>query len=212
MVNAPLMGTVRKTLLTLGFAALALAVLIWVGSSVFGGGAKERVTSTAILDRISDNYFVVTKSAIVDEEVEMTIDSGSPWSDFFWGQTITARGRIRVDIGVDLSNISEEDIAIDHRTRTVTIAVPRAEILDASQYGDIEVTSKQGILKTLLDSDPNEDHNRALARLVTEARAAVSEDADLFEEARLDSTRILELIVQSFGYELAVPGRAPESA
>jgi hypothetical protein len=195
----------RKTLFTLGFVALAAAVLLYVGNAVFRGGDKIEVTSQAILERISDNYFVVTKSAFVDEETEIAIDKGSTWSNFFWGQTLTARGRIRIDIGVDLSGITEDDIAIDHREKTVTIAVPQAEILDASQHGNIEVETKQGILKTLLDSDPNEDHNRALAQLITEAKAAISGDATLFEDARRDSTRILELIVQSFGYTLTVP-------
>ncbi|MEA3248800.1 MAG: DUF4230 domain-containing protein [Patescibacteria group bacterium] len=199
------MGTIRKTLLTLGFAALAIAVLLFVGNSIFRGGDKVDVTSQAILERISDNYFVVTKSAFVDEMTEITIDKGSSWSNFFWGQTLTARGRVRIDIGVDLSGITEDDIVIDHANKTVVIAVPQAEILDASQHGNIEVESKQGILKTLLDSDPNDDHNRALAQLITEAKVAVSEDTSLFVEARNDSTRILELIVQSFGYTLAVP-------
>lgn len=206
------MGTIRKTLFAVGFAALALAVLLYVGNSVFRGGDEETVTSTAILERISDNYFVVTKSAIIDEEVEMTVDKGSSWSNFFWGQELTARGRIRIDIGVDLAGISEDDIAIDHKNRTVTIAVPQAEILDASQYGNIEVATKQGILKTLLDSDPNDDHNRAQAQLITEARAAISEDAVLFEEARRDSLRVLELIVRSFDYTLASPGTEAEGA
>lgn len=206
------MGSIRKTLLAVGFTALALAVLLWVGNSVFRGEKEETVTSSAILERISDNYFVVTKSAFVDEEVEITVDKGSSWSNFFWGQTITARGRVRVDIGVDLSGITEDDIAIDHKAKTVTVAVPQAEILDASQYGNIELATKQGILKTLLDSDPNEDHNRAVAQLLTEARASISDDTALFEEARLDSLRVLELIIQSFGYTLALPDAAAASA
>jgi hypothetical protein len=204
------MGNFRKTLFALGFAALAITAMLVAGYMIFRPTPAETVTSTAILERISDNYFVVTKSAIVDEEVEITVDKGSAWSNFFWGQTITARGKVRIDIGVDLSDITEDDISIDHKNKTVSIAVPQSEILDASQYGNIEVGNKQGLLKTLLDSDPNEDHNRAVTQLITEARAAISGDTELFAEARLDSMKLLELIVKSFGYELLRSGDNPD--
>lgn len=186
-----------------GFAAIALAILILtVKYGLLSESKEETVTSRAILEKISDNYFVVTKTAILYEQAEIVIDKGSAWSNLLWGQTVDTSGTIRVDIGVDLSGLDEDDIVVNHKEETVAIAVPRAEILDASQYGPIEVDSKQGVLKWLTDNDPNEDHNRALEKLIDKARTSVSTDERLFTEARRDSTGLLELIVESFDYKL----------
>jgi len=192
-----------RYLYAFGFALIAVAVLLLVIKFGFMNQTERtEVTSRAIIERIADNYFVVTKSAIIYEEVEINVDKGSAWSNLLWGQTVKARGTVRIDIGVDLAGLDENDIVIDNAAKTVSIAVPRAEILDASQYGAIEVDSKQGVLKWLTDNDPNEDHNTALQRLLEEARTSVSTDERLFTEARQDSTKLLELIVESFGYTL----------
>ncbi|MFH1047513.1 MAG: DUF4230 domain-containing protein [Patescibacteria group bacterium] len=197
------MGTIKSYLYAIGFVALAIvALIITVKVGVFSKSEETQITSRAILERIADNYFVVTKSAIIYEEVEIAIDKGSTWSNLLWGQTVKARGTVRIDIGVDLAGLDESDIVINHQDKTVAISIPRAEILDASQYGAIEVDSKQGVLKWLTDNDPNADHNRALEQLIEEARASISTDEKLFTEARRDSTKLLELIVESFGYTL----------
>jgi len=197
-----------------GFVLLAAALLILtVKFGVLGGKEdKIEVTSRAIIERIADNYFVVTKSAIIYEEVEISVDKGSTWSNLLWGQTVKARGTVRIDIGVDLAGLDENDVVVDHKAKTVAIAVPRAEILDASQYGAIEVDSKQGVLKWLTDNDPNEDHNTALEKLLEEARTSISTDERLFTEARSDSTKLLELIVESFGYTLVTTQLETEEA
>lgn len=82
--------------------------------------------------------------------------------------------------------------------------MPRAEILNASQYGAIEVDSRQGVLKWLTDNDPNDDHNRALDQLLREARTSILTDEQLFNEARNDAAKLLELIVESFDYSLVI--------
>lgn len=197
------MKSLQKLLLIVGFVAIALtALVITVEKSLGPKEDKVIVTSQSILDRISDHYFVVTKSVVVNQDSEITVDKGSKWSNLFWGQTIDARGVIRVDIGVDLSSLTEEDIVVNHKKKTVSIALPQATILNASQFGDIEVDTKQGILKYVLDNDPNDDHNRALDQLITDATVAVRSDETLFEEARTDSSKLLRLIVESLDYTL----------
>ncbi len=57
-------------------------------------------------------------------------------------------------------------------------------------------------MKWITDNDPNDDHNRALEQLLKEASASISADERLFTEARRDSTKLLELIVESFGYNI----------
>jgi hypothetical protein len=204
------MSGFRKNLLLIGFVLLAAAALLITVKVIFGGAKEEKVTVTArtILERISDKYFVVTKSVYVDQKSEITVDTGSKWSNFFWGQTVKADGVIRIDVGVDMSQLTEADIVVDHRAKTVKIDVPPADILNASQYGDIEVESKQGVLKYVLDNNPNEDHNRALQQLIADAKTAVRQDPVLFTEARQDAAKLLDLIVSGLGYELVISAPA----
>ena len=207
------MSGFRKNLYAVGFVLMALAILFGTLAVVFrtSKGEQTTVTARSILERISDQYFVVTKSAYVDQESTITVDKGSKWSNFFWGQTVEAEGVIRVDIGVDLSKLTEDDITVDHKTKTVRIDVPSADILNASQHGDIEVESDQGVLKYLLDNDPNEDHNRALEQLIADAKAAVRKDQALFDDARQDSSKLLYMIVSGMDYKLIISA-TPEGA
>ena len=207
------MSHFRKNLYAIGFVLIALAILVGVGAVVFRSSGQDRieVSSRSILERISDQYFVVTKSAYVDQESTITIDKGSRWSNFFWGQTVKAEGVIRIDVGVDLSRLTEDDITVDHQTKTVRVDVPSADILNASQHGDIEVESDQGVLKYLLDNDPNEDHNRALLQLIADAKEMVRQDQALFYDARQDSSKLLYLIVSGMNYKLIISA-SPEDA
>ncbi|OIO52073.1 MAG: hypothetical protein AUJ19_02710 [Parcubacteria group bacterium CG1_02_58_44] len=201
------MSGFRKTLLLFGFVLLATAALIVVVKLDFSKPIQEEqvaITSLAILERISDQYFVVTKSVYVDQKSEIVVDTGSKWSNFFWGQTVKADGVIRVDVGVDMSQLTEKDIVVDQEAKTVRVDVPPADILNASQYGDIEVESQQGVLKYVLDNDPNEDHNRALEQLIAAAKESVRQDSQMFEDARDDAAKLLRLIVEGTGYELVV--------
>ncbi len=202
------MSGLRKNLLLAGFVLLAAAALIVAVKFAVGGPKEDQVTVTArsILDRISDQYFVVTKSVYVDQKAEIKVDTGSKWSNLFWGQTVKADGVIRVDVGVDMSKLTEQDIVVDQRAKTVRIDVPPADILNASQYGDIEVETKQGVLKYVLDNNPNEDHNRALQQLIAGAKDAVRQDPQLFADARQDAAKILQLIVGGLGYKLVIGG------
>jgi len=204
------MSAIKKYLLLIGFVLLSAAALVIAVKAVFSGPKEEKVEVTAlsILERISDQYFVVTKSVFIDQEAEIKVDTGTKWSNLFWGQTIKAEGVIRVDVGVDMSRLAEKDIAVDLRSKKVTIDVPPADILNASQYGDIEVQSKQGVLKFVLDNNPNEDHNRALQQLIAGAKEAVRQDPRLFADARQDATKLLKLIVGGLGYELVITDAA----
>lgn len=200
------MLSIRKTIWAIGFAALSLTLLIGVIVLVTRPKAEPKtvVTARTILERIADRYVVVTKTAYVNQQSEITIDQGSRWSNLFWGQTVKARGIIKVDIGVDLSGLTEKDISVDSKARKVYIDIPNADIIGAYQYGDIEVETKQSVLKYIFDNDPNEDHNRALEQLVSDAKEAVRQDKTLFTAARQDSIGILRLVVESVGYELAI--------
>lgn len=191
---------IAATLLASTFLIIALTFFL----HQIEGKKGTSVSSISILQEIQENTSLVTKTVIVDQSTEIIIDEGSRWSNLLWGQTIEAEALIRFDIGVDLSQLTEEHIVINERNKTVTITLPEAEILNASQFGDIEVQSKSGILKYLLDNDPSEDHNLSLSQLIDEATASVKKDENIFEEAREESIQLLRLIIQNTGYELII--------
>lgn len=200
------MSVLRKTSTIVAVAAFAtflafmffLFILIRIQQSV----DRTVVTSQSILQEITDEYFVVTKTVYLNQDITITIDQGSRWSNFWWGQEIEAEATVRADIGVDLSGLSESDIVIDHEEREVLIYMPEAEILLASVEGDIEAATTQGVLKRLLDNDPNEDFNLAKQQLIEDAKTAVKSREDIFESAQADAVAVLELIVSSFDYQL----------
>lgn len=193
-----------KFIWSIGFLLFAGALLIGTVAFVTRPNHEPQIIVTAetVLDRITDRYVVVTKTAYISQSSEITVDQGSRWSNLLWGQTVSARGIVRVDIGVNLDQLTADDIIVSERDKTVTISVPSADIVSAAPYGDVTVESKQGVLKRILDNNPNSDYNRAVERLVADASTAVRQDPSLFDEARTDSLKILRLVVESLGYEL----------
>ncbi len=161
-----------------------------------------KVTSEIILEKIQDNYFVVTKSLFVKEEVDIDIKSGSAWSDFLWGQEINARGIIRLDIGVDFKEIEVTDIVVNDIDKTISINLPDASVLDSSLFGDLQVESKDGILKRIFSDTSNSDYKRALGALIEVSEGVANES--LLTEAKLDSYSFLEVIADSLGYSLII--------
>jgi hypothetical protein len=201
------MFSFHKTVWGLGFLALAAALLVFAVSSAWRDPLKTpqvTVTARTILDRIESRYVVVTHTAYLNQQSTIRVDQGSTWSNLLWGQSIEAEGVIRLDVGVDLTGLTEADIAIDSLNRRVTVDVPPADIVGAAQFGDIEVKTTQGILKYVFANQPHDDHNRALSQLIADAKTALREDPSVFEAARASSLKILRLVVESLDYELVM--------
>lgn len=194
---------------------IIVLIVVAVGISTFLAGQafqrsserqmrEQTITAQTIVNRIQEQAFLVTKTVYIDQQSEIVIDRGSDWSNFWWGQTITAEGLIRTDVGVDLSKLTSENVKVDHEQKTITIQLPAAEILDSSLSGEIEVVTKSGILKKLLLNDANADYNLALSQLTTDAMTAVNADETLFVEARNTTINMLELLLAETGYEVIV--------
>jgi hypothetical protein len=161
---------------------------------------KEIVSSTVILDKIKDQAFLVTRTVITDQEAVISIDQGSTWSNFWWGHKITAEGLMQVDVGVDLANLTTDDIVVNDDDKTISINLPEAEIYNSSLESDIEVTTQSGILKKLLATDDNEDYNLALNELSDQAKEAIGQDEELMNEARSSALSTLQAILYDTGY------------
>ena len=156
------------------------------------------VNSQIILDRITSQYFLVTKTIFADSKVEIETPKNNNWTDYFVGKKITVGGVIRIDVGVDMKNLSLENILVDSEKKTVTIKLPHAEILDSSLYGQLDFSENKAIvdkLKGFFKDTQNEDYNLALQALVDSAKKQVSADEEIFTQARADSVKLVDLIV-----------------
>ncbi|NCT54415.1 DUF4230 domain-containing protein [Candidatus Falkowbacteria bacterium] len=156
------------------------------------------VNSQGILERITDQYFLVTKTVFINSKVEIETPKNNDWTDLFTGKKLTVLGLIRVDVGVDMKNMRPENIVVDSQKKIVTISLPHADILDSSLSGQLDIVADKSIaekLKSLLKNTNNEDYNLALETLISSANSQVTADESIFNEAREDSAKVINLIV-----------------
>jgi hypothetical protein len=185
-------------------------ILIWsiIGILLFFGGGlyagyrmfrpkpqeTQKVDAQAILTALHDRGFLVTQTYVFDTPVTIDRSTGSAWKDFFFGQTIEARGTMEVNMGTDLTQVLRDDVTIDELSNTITVRVPSAKLFNARLVGPIELKNKEGILKKLLDSD--DGYNEALSLLSQTAEQMAGRE-DLIERA---NERAKEDIARILGY------------
>ncbi len=150
------------------------------------------VDAQVILTALRDRGFLVTQTYIFDQPVTIEKTSGSAFKDFFFGQTITARGAMEVNMGIDLANISSDDVTIEEDK--VTIQIPKATLFNVRLVGPIEVENKQGILKRILQDE--DGYNEALSELSMIAEETATREE--FVERATD--RAKEEVKQMLGY------------
>lgn len=153
---------------------------------------KTVVTAQVILTALRDQGFLVTQTYIFDEPVTIEKTSGSAFKDFFFGQTITARGTMEANLGIDLSRVTADDISI--QDNKIIISIPQAQVFNVRLIGPLDVKNTQGILKRLLENEAG--YNEAQAEL-----SKVAEEAALrpeFIDRATDSAK--EEVVRLVGY------------
>jgi hypothetical protein len=166
--------------------------------------ARQKLTSVMVVDRINEEAFLITRSVFLDQDIEIVVDAGSDWSNFWWGQTLQAQALVKVSLGVDLQNITPDQIIVNELEKKITIDLPEPSIISKEIIGDIEVDNQQGLLKLLFDNDTNKDYNLAYSELTTQAEKAVEQKEELFMESKTEALKILELIFNDTGYSLIV--------
>lgn len=150
------------------FIAFVLGLMITAGVAGYAGYKfarptefETKVDAQVILTALRDRGFLVTQTYVFDQPVTIEKTSGSALKDFFFGQTITARGAMEVNMGIDLAKVSADDISVSDDG--VTVKIPQANLFNVRLVGPVEVENNQGILKRLLQ---NEDgYNEALSEL-----------------------------------------------
>jgi hypothetical protein len=163
------------------------------------------INRSAIVERVSEQGFLVTRTAIIDQTVTIEADEGSAWSNFWWGHEINAEAQMQIDIGIDLAKITDDDIEIDRDKKLISISTPQSEIYNTSLYGEeISLSTKSGILKKLLDSDKEEDFNLALEQLEKATTEDVRSQTEIFEQAEQSAQNILQSIFNDTDYKVEI--------
>jgi hypothetical protein len=192
----------------LSLSIIAL-VLFFIGGLALGwrlfrpAETKSVVNAQIILTALRDRGFLVTQTYVFDEPVTITKSTGSAFKDFFFGQTITARGAMEVNMGIDLAKVTEQDVAI--QADKIVVTVPAASVFNVSLVGPIDVKNDQGILKRVLQSD--DGYNEALAELSKEAEAAAKTPEFIqraTDQAKEEVSRMLGYVAQGKTIEVQV--------
>lgn len=163
---------------------------------------KQVITSETVFDRVSSKGVLVTQSAYLNQDVDIEVDNGSDWSNFWWGHKITAESLVRVDLGVDLAQIKKEDISINSASKTICIKLADPIINSTAIEGDVEMRVSSGILKIIFASDNNEDYNLATSRIKEEAQKAVKDNTKLLSETKTKAYEILSFLFADTGYQV----------
>lgn len=187
---------------------LALILLIFIATFFYGRHVGKKVatesirepavSSQTILDKITDQYFLVTKTVFVNSRAEIETPKSDNWADLFTGKKITVNGLVRIDVGLEMKNMRAENIKVNSRDKVVEISLPQAEILDASLSGELDISLDKAVVERLKDifkNTQNDDYNLAMITLIDSAKKQVIANEDIFNQARLDSLRLVELIV-----------------
>lgn len=197
------MNKIRIILLwTILGALVFFSTGVYTGYKLFTPSRKAEAQRTtinmqAILTALHDRGFLVSQTYVFDTPVTIDKSSGNAFKDFFFGQTIEARGTMEVNLGVDLASLKQEDVVIDQATQTITVTIPKARLFNSRLVGPIEVKNKQGVLKKLLDSD--DGYNESLVRLQQASEGAAQTEGMInraTDRAREDISTLLSYVTE----------------
>ncbi|MFA5185228.1 MAG: DUF4230 domain-containing protein [Patescibacteria group bacterium] len=181
-------------------AIIALCVFglgLLTGYKAFGPKpeTKTEISSQTILTALHDRGFLVTQTYMFDQPVVIKKTTGSTLKDLFFGQTITARGTMEVNTGIDFAKVSQDDITV--AGDTITVRIPKASLFNTRLVGPLDVNNEKGLLKRLTDSDSG--YNESLQVLTAEAEKA-AQQPELMDRsnqrAKDDAARILGYVAQ----------------
>lgn len=185
-------NSIKFTLLGIFLAGLFLATGTFVGYRLFSprSDVRQEINSQVILTALHDRGFLVTQTLMFDQPVVINKTTGSALKDFFFGQTITARGTMEVNLGIDFAKVNQDDVTVT--AEGITVKIPKTTLFNTRLVGPLEVNNEKGILKRLTDTDTG--YNEALQMLAQEAEKA-AQKPELLERANQraveDASRIL---------------------
>ena len=156
--------------------------------------ATSEINVQTILQALKPQGFLITQSVIADQKVTIDRRTGNIFKDFFLGQTITARGTMEANLGVDLTQLEDGDVEITDDQ--IIVRIPDVRLFNTRLIGDIEVENSQGIIKRVFQ--PDDGYNESLQSL-TAATEALAADEHIIATARERSKEELRRLVKLLG-------------
>jgi hypothetical protein len=197
-----------KAALRLILFLIVLGSGVGLGYAIFHSRSTERqVTAQSILTAMRSQGFLVTQTYVFDQPVTIVKPVSGPLAKFLWGETITARGAMEVNMGIDLSELNASDIVFEGEK--IYISVPAVKIFDVHLVGPLDLKNEKGLLKRLIDHD--DGYNEALTELIKAAENAGTEPQILTraaETSRTELGRLLEYIAPQKTIEVNFKDRA----
>ncbi|MGW4819095.1 DUF4230 domain-containing protein [Streptomyces sp. NPDC004227] len=187
--------------LALLFAGVALAVLPGI-KDLFGTETHDR-SGPALLKSIQDLSRYDAASGNFQVVVDLEKDS-KYLPDAIRGTRTLYVGAGTVDAYVDLGRLGDQDVTVDGDRTSATLRLPHARLgrpaLDADH--SYAVSKQRGLLDRLGDlfSD-NPNSEQAVQRLAVKHIADAAKDSGLTARAETNTTRMLEGLLKSLGFE-----------
>ncbi len=166
------------------------------------------LTAPAVVQRIQSLSRLETTSYTIEKVIEAGVQ-GNVLEDLFFGDSLLLIARGTVTAGIDLSQISEQNVIVSPDGRTVTVQLPPAEILsnNLDSDGTRVYDRNQGLF-----ARPDKDLE-TLARQQAEAQilAAACEDG-ILQRASTDSQRAMEQFLSLLDVDQVIVQAAPVPA
>lgn len=184
----------KKTFIgVVGVVVVGLVSILWYRSAFLSHEERTVIHAQVVLTKLKNEGFLVTQTYMFNQKVEIEKSSGSEWKDIFWAQKITATGNMKISSGVDLHQLTEQDIIVTRDK--ISLSLPPIEEHSSELVGDITLINKQGLLKRVFDND--DGYNLAYTRLKEEAEKAarapeLRQEAE--ENAKSEIEKLLKLI------------------
>lgn len=199
-------GVFRKTFLALAVLLLLLFIALPLGAYWMLNGSTFTEEKGAFLERIQDLNELSTAEAFSKAIIERQDNK-------VFGQEIglelpgTKRQLLviipgSVKAGIDLSEVTEDDIEVDEDAKTATLTLPKADFLGGPELfmDQVEVYSYEGLFRD--KADISEAYE-----LAEEAKKLILEEAEgqgVLERAEENGARSVQEMFQLVGYDVSV--------
>jgi hypothetical protein len=173
------------------FSIIILALGFYLGYLIFSPRQNEpKIDSLLIYNKLQSQGFLITQNYILEQRVTIDNTSGQIWKDFFWGQKIEASAVMKVNLGVDLQKLNQNDVKVNDQ---IEITLPAIETQSVEIVSDINLQNQQGIFKRILNNDNG--YNQALSQLKEQAKIAASQP-EIVKQVQANTQKEIERLVK----------------
>jgi hypothetical protein len=192
----------RKAWLTL----LALLTLTYSGWSLFDLNMNKPTASLFVTGvrelatlATAEAYVMTTLEGADNKLFGKTIPLDLPGTKRTYMYVIPAK----ILAGVDLKQVGEEDVRIDHREKKVFLTLPHATFLEeAVQVDKVRVFTEEGLFRS--NTTAKEGLEMIAQATVKEKLRAEAEAAGVLQTAERNAEQALGTLYSKFGYEVVV--------